>query len=102
MGNDMGNAPDVQLSICLDATRLVCTMRKSSIYSARQSHAGSLSSQAANAQLKAKVLEKRKEHDALLALERMSAEYVRRLEAIDLDCNVMADAGKSVCPRCRV
>ena len=46
--------------------------------------------------LNAKLEEKKKEHDALLALERLSQEYVRRLEAIDLDCNVMADAGRSM------
>ncbi|KAI5116980.1 hypothetical protein M0805_001591 [Coniferiporia weirii] len=70
-------------------------MRKSSVYTARSSHAaGSLSSQASNAQLAAKLLEKKKEHDALLVLEQLVAEYVRRLEAIDFDCNIMADAVK--------
>jgi len=35
-----------------------------------------------------------KEYAALAALERASADYVQRIENIDLDCNLMADAGK--------
>ncbi|KAH8119600.1 hypothetical protein DFH11DRAFT_1565898 [Phellopilus nigrolimitatus] len=69
-------------------------MRKSSVYPVRSSQAGSLSSQASSVQLNAKLYEKKKEYDALRALERLSAEYMQRLDAIDLDCNVMADAGK--------
>ncbi|EJD03328.1 uncharacterized protein FOMMEDRAFT_85190 [Fomitiporia mediterranea MF3/22] len=69
-------------------------MRKSSVHSIRQSQASSFSSQASNAQFNAKLEEKKREYDALRALERLSQEYVRRLEAIDLDCNVMGDAGK--------
>ncbi|PAV20325.1 hypothetical protein PNOK_0295200 [Pyrrhoderma noxium] len=69
-------------------------MRKSSVYSVRASHAGSLASQSSSAQAEAILLEKKKEHDALLALERVSNEYLRRLEAIDYDCNIMADAGR--------
>ncbi|KAL5506967.1 hypothetical protein ACEPAH_6423 [Sanghuangporus vaninii] len=69
-------------------------MRKSSVHSVRQSQASSILSQASNAQANAKLEEKKKEYDGLRALERLSLEYVRRLEAIDLDCNVMANAGK--------
>jgi DASH complex subunit DAD2 len=69
-------------------------MRPSSVYSTRASHAGSLTSQAANAQQTAKLLEKMKEFDALQALEQASASYVRRIEALSKDCEVMADAGK--------
>ncbi|THH04938.1 hypothetical protein EW145_g5159 [Phellinidium pouzarii] len=69
-------------------------MRKSTAYSIRPSHAGSLSSQASSAQHAAKLVEKKKEHDALLVLEHLSAEYARRLDAIDFDCNIMANAGK--------
>ena len=71
-------------------------MRKSSVYSVRASHAGSLASQSSSAQSEAILLEKKKEHDALLALERVSNEYLRRLEAIDYDCNIMADAGRGM------
>lgn len=73
-------------------------MRKSSIYSSRASHAGAVASQASNAQLLAKLLEKKKEFDALCALERASSEYVRRMEAMSVDCEVMADAGKGALP----
>ena len=62
----------------------------------RASHAGSLASQSSSAQAEAILLEKKKEHDALLALERVSNEYLRRLEAIDYDCNIMADAGRGM------
>ena len=71
-------------------------MRKSSVYSVRASHAGSFASQSSSAQAEAILLEKKKEHDALLALERVSNEYLRRLEAIDYDCNIMADAGRGM------
>lgn len=74
-------------------------MRPSSIYSSRASHASSLTSQAANAQLNAKLLEKMKEFDALQALEQTTTSYVRRIEALSKDCEVMADAGKGVCDR---
>ncbi|KLO19489.1 hypothetical protein SCHPADRAFT_64278 [Schizopora paradoxa] len=70
-------------------------MRKSSVHSVRassssSSHASAAASQAAQTYL----LEKMKEYAALEALERTSADYVRRMENIDLDCNLMADAGK--------
>ena len=74
-------------------------MRRSSAYPTRASHAGSQASKASQSQLLAKVEEKKKEADALSALERLSAEYVRRLSAIDYDAMVMADAGKgALCP----
>ena len=70
-------------------------MRKSSMYSTRSSHAGSsLSSQASVAAQNAKLREKIKEYEALRAIEKLGDEYVRRLEALDFDCNVMAAAGK--------
>ncbi|TDL22583.1 hypothetical protein BD410DRAFT_898166 [Rickenella mellea] len=69
-------------------------MRQSSAYAARPSHAGSLASQASNAALNLKLLEKKKELDALSALERASEEYVKRMEALGLDCETMANAGR--------
>lgn len=66
------------------------------MYSVRSSHGASLTSQASAAALNAKLAEKMKEFDALRALEKLGTEYVRRLEALDMDCNVMADAGKGI------
>jgi hypothetical protein len=39
-------------------------------------------------------LEKRKEYEAVLALDKVSAELVERLEALGDDCEIMADAGQ--------
>ena len=36
-----------------------------------------------------------KEFDALQALEQATASYVRRIEALSKDCEIMAEAGKS-------
>ena len=75
------------------------TMRKSSVHSIRPSHAGSLVSQVSNAHLKAKLAEEKKEFEALLAIETLSSEFVRRLESVDIDCTVMADAEKGTLSR---
>jgi DASH complex subunit DAD2 len=42
----------------------------------------------------AKLLEKKKEFDAVSALERASALYLERIEGIGDDCDIMADAGQ--------
>lgn len=42
----------------------------------------------------AKLLEKKKEFDAVSALERASTLYLERIEGIGEDCNIMADAGQ--------
>ncbi|KAF5322493.1 hypothetical protein D9619_001366 [Psilocybe cf. subviscida] len=42
----------------------------------------------------AKLLEKKKEYDAVSALERASALYLERIEALGDDCEVMANAGE--------
>lgn len=42
----------------------------------------------------AKLLEKKKEFDAVSALERASALYLERIEGIGEDCDIMADAGQ--------
>lgn len=62
----------------------------------RQSVAPGRASQAAGASHAAtsKLLEKKKEFDAVSALERASALYLERIEAISEDCTIMADAGQ--------
>jgi DASH complex subunit DAD2 len=42
----------------------------------------------------AKLLEKKKEYDAASALERASALYLQRIEALGEDCEIMAKAGE--------
>lgn len=42
----------------------------------------------------AKLLEKKKEYDAVCALERASALYLERIEGLGEDCDIMADAGQ--------
>ena len=41
-------------------------------------------------------MEKRKEYDAVMALDKVSAELVERLEALGEDCEIMADAGQGI------
>jgi len=62
----------------------------------RQSVAPGRASQAAGASHAAtsKLLEKKKEFDAVSALERASALYLERIDAISEDCAIMADAGQ--------
>ncbi|KAF8638011.1 hypothetical protein AX16_010643 [Volvariella volvacea WC 439] len=42
----------------------------------------------------ANLLEKKKEYDAVAALERTSSLYLERIQALADDCEVMADAGQ--------
>jgi hypothetical protein len=58
----------------------------------RVSQAGSYSS--SSAATVAKLLEKKKEYDAVSALERASALYLERIEALGDDCVTMANAGE--------
>ena len=73
-------------------------MRHSTAYSlaGRPSHIGSITAQNINPNTSAKILEKRKEFEALQALERASSEYVRRMRALAQDCEIMADGGKGL------
>jgi len=48
----------------------------------------------ANSAAAAKLLEKKKEFDAVSALERASALYLERMEGIGDDFDIMADAGQ--------
>lgn len=67
-------------------------MRPSSAASTRASHVGSAGGLSATARL----MEKRKEYDAVMALDKVSAELVERLEALGQDCEIMADAGQGM------
>ncbi|KAF8972898.1 hypothetical protein BDZ97DRAFT_1912503 [Flammula alnicola] len=58
----------------------------------RASQAGSHSS--SSVATLAKLLEKKKEYDAVSALERASALYLERIEALGEDCDIMANAGE--------
>ncbi|KIJ65412.1 hypothetical protein HYDPIDRAFT_174879 [Hydnomerulius pinastri MD-312] len=60
----------------------------------RMSHAASQASQANNAAATNRLLEKKKEYEAVAALERASALFVKRIEGLAEDCDVMADAGQ--------
>lgn len=61
----------------------------------RVSHAHALASQANNPASVHRLLEKKKEYEAVAALERSSALFVKRIESLADDCEVMADAGQS-------
>ena len=65
------------------------TMRQSVIPS-RQSH---LPAQAVNSAAAAKLLEKKKEFESIQALEKASAQFLKRIEALGNDFDVIADAG---------
>lgn len=59
-----------------------------------------LPSQASNAAAQAKLLEKKKECEAIIALEKASANFVRRIDALGDDFDVIADAGVGELPNC--
>ncbi|KAF8590945.1 hypothetical protein K439DRAFT_1328335 [Ramaria rubella] len=63
-------------------------MRPWSAASSRASHVGSAGLSTA------RLVEKRKEYDAVMALDKVSAELVERLEALGEDCEIMANAGQ--------
>lgn len=59
----------------------------------RQSLAANRASVNAHPAAIAKLLEKKKEYDAVSALERASALYLQRIDGFAEDLDVMADAG---------
>lgn len=59
----------------------------------RQSH---LPAPANNSAAAAKLLEKKKEFEAVAALERASTQFLKRIESIGDDFDVIADAGIGV------
>ena len=64
----------------------------------RQSMAPNRASSTAHASSSAaaslKLIEKKKEYDAVSALERASTSYLERIEALGEDCDIMASAGE--------
>ena len=80
-------------------TILLCVLlhhseMRQSVAPSRVSHAHALSSQANNPASVHRLLEKKKEYEAVAALERASALFVKRIEGLADDCEVMADAGQ--------
>ncbi|KAG1717979.1 uncharacterized protein EDB91DRAFT_1187487 [Suillus paluster] len=67
---------------------------RQSVAPSRISHAASLASQANNASAISRLQEKKKEFEAVAALERASALFLKRIEGLADDCEVMADAGQ--------
>ena len=67
---------------------------RQSVAQSRISHAASLPSQANNMAAMSRLQEKKKEFEAVAALERASALFLKRIEGLADDCEVMADAGQ--------
>lgn len=68
----------------------------------RTSYASSTSNTTSSAAATAKLIEKKKEYDAVAALERASALYHERIEALSEDCEIMANAGEGMFERMMV
>ncbi|KAG0697456.1 hypothetical protein DFH29DRAFT_835807 [Suillus ampliporus] len=68
-------------------------MRQSAVPS-RISHVASLASHANSAAAMSRLQEKKKEFEAVTALERASTLFLKRIEDLADDCKVMADAGQ--------
>jgi hypothetical protein len=67
---------------------------RQSVAPTRASHAASsINSQPPNPAALARLQEKKKEFEAVAALEKASATFVKRIEGLGDDCDVMADAG---------
>jgi len=67
---------------------------RQSVAPTRASHAASsINPQPPNLAAVARLQEKKKEFEAVAALERASAAFVKRIEGLGDDCDVMADAG---------
>ncbi|THH13387.1 hypothetical protein EW146_g6820 [Bondarzewia mesenterica] len=66
------------------------TMMRQSVASSRSSH---VPGQPPNATAMARLLEKKKEHEAVSAFERASGMFLKRIEGLADDCDIMADAG---------
>jgi hypothetical protein len=62
----------------------------------RASQVSSASYASSSAAALSKLTEKKKEYDAVSALERVSALYLERIEALGEDCDTMAKAGEGM------
>jgi hypothetical protein len=69
-------------------------MRQSSAVN-RSIYAYGGSSQSSSAALQARLLEKKKEFEAVSALENASSLLLKQIESISADVDIMADAGQS-------
>src|SRR5882757_3921609 len=67
---------------------------RQSVVPNRISQAASLSSHSNNAAALSRLQEKKKEFEAVTALERASSLFLKRIEGLADDCEVMADAGQ--------
>ncbi|OJA11915.1 hypothetical protein AZE42_06135 [Rhizopogon vesiculosus] len=67
---------------------------RQSVVPNRISQASSLSSHSNNAAALSRLQEKKKEFEAVTALERASSLFLKRIEGLAEDCEVMADAGQ--------
>jgi hypothetical protein len=63
-----------------------------SMASHRASYAAGLTSKAPNPAASLKLLEKKKEFDAVSALEKSTALFLERIEGLGEDCDIMANA----------
>ena len=68
-------------------------MMRASVAPNRTSYAAGPSSQPSAAAL-SKLVEKKKEYDAVSALEKASALFLERIDGLGDDCDTMADAGE--------
>jgi DASH complex subunit DAD2 len=66
---------------------------RQSVAPTRAPHAVSSVNQPPNPAALARLQEKKKEFEAVAALEKASAMFVKRIEGLGDDCDVMADAG---------
>ncbi|KAH7925911.1 hypothetical protein BV22DRAFT_1128588 [Leucogyrophana mollusca] len=64
---------------------------RQSVLPTRSSHTASVANTAASI---ARLQEKKKEFEAVAALERATALFLKRMEGLNDDCEVMADAGQ--------
>jgi len=71
---------------------------RSSIASSRVSHVAGLASKVPNPAAALKLLEKKKEFDAVSALEKATALYLERIEGLGEDCDIMANAAQGKSP----
>lgn len=87
----LSSALNIESLLVHDKSALPCyfSMRQS-VAALRQSHAPT---PALNAAASAKLLEKKKEFEAVVALERASTQFLKRIEGLGDDFDVIADAG---------
>jgi hypothetical protein len=78
----------------IQTARTRTPIMRQSVATNRVSHTASLTSQANSQAAAAKLLEKKKEFEFVSALEKASTLFLRQIEGIGEDCDIMADAGE--------